>query len=224
MKRGVWLGFVLTVLLAGFSGVVWGQSLEDSYKEGGQRYSRSDFQGALQAWQHGLTLARATENRQAEVAFLGGLGVVYTALGNYPQALRFLDQALQGARELRNRAVEGEVLTHLGVEGVMLNNLGNVYQALGDYPQALRFYEQALQIRHELKDRAGEGANLNNLSGVYEALGNYPQALRFLEQALQLDRELKDRAGEGIVLNNLGNVYTALGNYPQALRFLDQAL
>ncbi|MGH8006407.1 MAG: tetratricopeptide repeat protein, partial [Candidatus Binatia bacterium] len=254
MRRGILVGFICTTLLVGIPDRSWGQPLEDYYKQGLEKYNRSDFQGALQAWEQGLRRARQMNSKQGIGTFCGHLCFLYEALGNYPEALSSCEQALKIARESGDRQGEGAALTGIGNvyvhvgdysqalssyrqslqimrevgdrrrEGDSLNNLGTVYGRLGNYPEALSFHEQALEIRREIRDRQGEGASLGNLGTTYNILGNYPEALSFYGQSLKIRREVRDRRGEGIDLHNLGNLYWYLGDYSQARSLYEQAL
>ena len=133
-----------------------------------------------------------------QAAFLNNeLGVVYDALGQKQEALRYYQQALTISQEVGDRSGEGTIL----------NNLGAVYDDLGQQQEALRYYQQALAIWQEVGDRGGEGATLNNLGLVYSALGQKQEALRYYQQALAIRTEVSDRGGEGTTLWNIGALY-----------------
>jgi tetratricopeptide (TPR) repeat protein len=150
-----------------------------------------------------------------QAAFLNNnLGLVYDALGQKQEALRYYEQALAIWREVGDRRGEGSTL----------NNLGLVYDDLGQKQEALQYYEQALTITREVGDRTHEGTTLNNLGAVYDALGQEQEALRYYQLALAIWQEVGDRRGEGITLNNLGAVYDALGQEQEALRYYQLAL
>ncbi|MFB8790234.1 MAG: CHAT domain-containing tetratricopeptide repeat protein, partial [Potamolinea sp.] len=101
--------------------------------------------------------------------------------GQYPQALKYYEQALVIMKEVGNKAGEGTTL----------NNLGAVYNNLGQYPQALKYLEQALVIRKEVGDKALEGTTLNNLGAVYNSLGQYADAEKTLFPAIEIWESLR---------------------------------
>jgi tetratricopeptide (TPR) repeat protein len=68
-------------------------------------------------------LAIATAGERA----LGNLGIAYLSLGEYAQAIDYLQQSLTIFREI----------DHRNGEGLALTNLGNAYNCLGDYSQRL---------------------------------------------------------------------------------------
>ncbi|MBC6434261.1 tetratricopeptide repeat protein, partial [Nostoc sp. HG1] len=85
-------------------------------------------------------------------ASLTSLGNAYNSLGQYQQAIDFLQQSLDIAREIGDRNSEGKSLA----------NLGNAYGSLGQYQQAIEFYQQSLDIAREIGDRYIEGLSLMN--------------------------------------------------------------
>jgi CHAT domain-containing protein/Tfp pilus assembly protein PilF len=234
-----------------------------------EQYQTCQFQSAMQSsqsaleiyheignhyYQQALSILQAVDDRAGEGATLNNIGLVYSNLGQYRQALEQYQQALPITRAISDRVLEGATLNNIGLvysnlgqyaqaleqfqqalviareigdralEGATLNNIGEVYSSLGQYRLALEQFQQALAIRGEIGDRAGEGAILNNIGLVYSNLGQYRQALEQFQQALTIAREVGDRAGEGITLNNIGTVYGHLGQYRQALEEYQQAL
>jgi len=175
-------------------------------------------------------------------------------LGQYPQAISYLDSALSIAREIGDRAGEGTRLGNLGSaynslgqypraiayydsalaiarkignrtrEGYWLGGLGNAYLSLGLYPQAIAYYDSALGIAREIDDRAGEENWLGNLGNAYRSLGQYQRTIAYFDSTLAIAREIGNRAGEGLWLGNLGNVYNNLGQEHKAIAYYDSAL
>ena len=183
-----------------------------------------------------------------------GLGNASQALGQYQQAIDYLQQALAIKREIGDRNGEANALIGLGLayyslgqyqqaidylqqalaitqeigdrhgEANALINLGQVYRALGQYQQAIDYLQQALAIKREIGDRNGEAYSLLGLGATYFALGQYHQAIDYLQQVLAITREIGDRNGEAYSLLGLGTAYESLGQYHQAIDYLQQAL
>ncbi len=130
------------------------------------------------------------------------------------QQIRWIEDALNAARQLKDRYGEG---IHLG-------NLGLAYADLGETHKAIKFYEQQLNIVHEIGDRRGEGNALGNLGLAYTALGETRKAIEFHEQQLKIVREIGDRRGEANALGNLGLAYVDLGEIYNAIEFYGSAL
>lgn len=130
------------------------------------------------------------------------------------QQIRWLEDALNAARHLKDRYGEGN---HLG-------NLGVAYADLGETRKSIEYYEQYLTIAHEIGDRRGESIALGNLGIAYADLGEMRKAIEYYEQDLIIVRELGNRRGEGYVLGNLGLAYADLGEIRKAIEYHQQDL
>ena len=147
--------WLLAVVLWGVVALGFGSGRSEPTKprlsrlaEAGKRaYNAANYPQALAKWQQGLKLAKKSGNQPAVADFLGNLGLVYDALGQYDRALEYHQQALAIHRELKDRRGEANDL----------NNQGVVYRHLNQYDQALEHHQQALDIFREIKDRPGEG-------------------------------------------------------------------
>jgi tetratricopeptide (TPR) repeat protein len=204
----------LAALLVGIAGPLWGKTLEDYNREGIQRYDRSDFKGALQAWERGLQLAQQLSDKLSMSVFLTKIAGIYAFGGDYSRAHIHLEQALQYAREAE----------HTQVEAYILNSLASIHKDMGDYSWALTAHEQALFLFRNIGDRHGEAASLTHLGNIYREVGEYAQSRAAYEQALLLLRDLGERREEPGALSGLGTLYNSVGDYTNALTTHEQAL
>jgi tetratricopeptide (TPR) repeat protein len=163
----------------------------------------------VEAWEK----KRKIENWNYRVA-LTSLGNAYYLLGQYQQAIKFLQQSLDIAREIGNQ----------NEQAAPLCNLANVYYSLGRYQQAIEFLQQSLDIAREIGDRHGEAICLGNLGNTYGLIGQYQQAIEFHHQSLDIAREIGNRQQEAGPLAGLGLAYQSLGQYQQAIKFHHQSL
>ena len=178
-----------------------------TYSQQGAQAALPEFEGALEAF-------RKNGDRHGEAVVVGLIGNCYKKLGDYPRALRLLNEALQKKRELHDRLEEGKTLS----------NLGLVYWEKADYPKAIDFFQQALVIGRELANAQLEGSALNNLSLAYEDQGDYVRSLEQYQQALQLQRSANYEQGISEALGNIGGHYLLLGRYTEAEGYYRQAL
>jgi tetratricopeptide (TPR) repeat protein len=169
------------------------------------------YQTLLDEWLTDIT--RSNDSKTKSEA-LGQVGKQYVHLGQYHEALEYLEQSLKISQAIGDRAGEGTTL----------NNISSIYQARGKYDEALEFLEQSLKIYQAIGDRAGEGTALNNISQIYDARGKYDEALNYLEQSLEIYQAIGNRDGEGTTLNNISQIYKARGKYDEALEYLEQSL
>jgi tetratricopeptide (TPR) repeat protein/transcriptional regulator with XRE-family HTH domain len=198
--------------------------------------------------------ARQLGDRPGYALALTNLGDVRHLTGDYPGAVRDLQEALGISRDLGDRPGQAYALAILGntrrmsedypgavrdLQGALgisrdlgdrpgqayaLTLLGDMQHLTGDYPGAVRDLHEALDISRDLGDRRGQAFTLRNL-GVAEWLtGQYPGAARNLQEALDITQDLGDRLGQFNALTNLGNVRRLTGDYPGAARDLQEAL
>jgi tetratricopeptide (TPR) repeat protein len=142
------------------------------------------------------------------------LGRAYQNLGSFSKALEHHAQHLTMAKEVGDRAGEGQAY----------GNLGNAYQSQGDFSKAIEYHGQSLAIAKEVGDRAGEGRAHANLGCAYDSLGDYAKAIACHAQDLAIAKEVGDRAGEGRAHANLGCAYDSQGNYAKAIAYHAQDL
>lgn len=238
------------------------EGLEDSDRElqdGRLLYLRraaehSDTQfrteSSVRCWQE--LAAQVSGAAQAEA--LRRASVAWNSAGRPGLAEPLAWQALDKAREVGNRALEGITLGNLALvfdqtgrvelaeqtslqalalhrelgnrrfEGFELGNLAGLYQETGRLAEAEQTFLQALDIHREVADRRAEGVALGNLAGIYRVTGRLTEAEQTFQQALAIHREVGNRRSEGIVLGNLANAFRESGRVEQAELTYQQAL
>lgn len=182
------------------------------------------------------------------------VGSALRSLGRIVESRSELRNALLGAADVEDLALQGQILCLLGdhdvdagqmqdafanltlaldiarelrdpsLECMVLNSLGSRSEALGDIDEALTHYDQALTIATKAGDRRWEGGTLGNLANVRTLQGRFKDAEPLHEKALAIARELGDRRWEGNTLCNLGLTSQALGRLAKAAEDLDAAL
>ena len=158
--------------------------------------------------------ARQAGDRLGEAGAGKDLGDVQRLCGDYPSAVRALEEALGSYQGLGNRPGEANTLI----------DLGDIQWRTGDYPAAVQTFTQALSIYRDLGDRLGE-ANALAGEGIVRFLTDDIAGSRGpFEQALGIYRQLGERFGEAEVLRQLGHTLTAGGAYQDGAQTLAQAL
>jgi tetratricopeptide (TPR) repeat protein/transcriptional regulator with XRE-family HTH domain len=158
--------------------------------------------------------ARDTGDQDGEASALKALGLIDMRQGRCPQAVSYLQQALDLYRQVGDRFGEASAL----------NDLGGVDWRQARYPQAASYLRQALDLYRQIGDRFGEARTLGNLGVVDERQGRYPLAATGHRQALALFREIGDKNGQARALANLGVVDLRQGRLQQAADHLRQAI
>jgi tetratricopeptide (TPR) repeat protein/transcriptional regulator with XRE-family HTH domain len=158
--------------------------------------------------------ARQVGDRPGRAHALTGLGDVRRLTGDYPGAVRDLQEALGISRDLGDRPGQAVALTPLG----------NTRQQAGDFPGAARDLREALGICRDLGDRPGQALALTRLGHTRLMTGDFPGAARDLQEALGICRDLGDRRGQAHALTGLGDVRRLTGDHTGAARDLQEAL
>src|SRR5580704_11009295 len=158
--------------------------------------------------------ARQVGDRPGRAHALTGLGDVRRLTGDYPGAVRDLQEALGISRDLGDRPGQAVALTPLG----------NTRQQAGDFPGAARDLREALGICRDLGDRPGQALALTRLGHTRLMTGDFPGAARDLQEALGICRDLGDRRGQAHALTGLGDVRRLTGHHTGAARDLQEAL
>jgi tetratricopeptide (TPR) repeat protein/transcriptional regulator with XRE-family HTH domain len=158
--------------------------------------------------------ARQIGDRPGQALALTDLGDARGLTGDYPGAVRDLQEALGISRDLGDRPGQAYALT----------NLGPARRVAGDFPGAVRDLQEALDISRDLGDRPGQANALTRLATTLLVTGDYPAAVRDLQEALGICRDLGDRPGQAGALTWLGAREGLTGDYPGAARDLQEAL
>jgi tetratricopeptide (TPR) repeat protein len=128
--------------------------------------------------------------------------------GRFDELIAVTSIGLEAARDLSDRAAEGEALT----------NLGLARSGVRQFPEAIRAHQDAVAIFRETGDRQGEGAARNNLGLALHGLNRNDEAVRAHQDAVAIFRSAGDRLGEGQALNNLGLALHGLNRNDEAVR------
>ncbi len=160
-----------------------------------------------------LAIAEKAQNQEWKLIAINEIGLIYRTQGNYSDALKQFEIALQIAKQL-----------NLPSKAAIINNLGDIYQSQENYSEALKRYEMALEIDEQSENFTGAAFDLNNIGNIYHTQGNYSEALKYYEAALRIDEQLGDLRGKATRLNNIGEIYRLKGKYSEALKKFDEAL
>ncbi|MEO8512141.1 MAG: tetratricopeptide repeat-containing sensor histidine kinase [Ignavibacteria bacterium] len=149
-----------------------------------------------------------------EAYSLYALGVCNELVSNYPQAMKFLSEAIKLAQHIGERRITGDSLNCVGIINDNLNN----------YSNALKAYFKALKIYEEIKENKKVAIVLSNIGLIYTNIKDYRNALKFYSQALDIAEEENDNESLLVTNINIGLTHSLLGNYDESLNFLYDAL
>ncbi|HQN22778.1 MAG TPA: CHAT domain-containing protein [Thermotogota bacterium] len=165
------------------------------------RRAIATFEEALAAVQERDPLARAE--------ILNNLGVAYREVGQYGEAERSLNKALELLEKNGREPFEQTIHS--------LNNLGIVKRCVGQYAEAETLYLEAIRLQ---KETAGvdtiEYTNLlNNLGLLYFSLGMDRLAAKHYEEAADIRRKLVGEESFPFmqIVNNLAAYHHRIGEW-----------
>ena len=167
---------------------------------------------ALAEVKSALTAFRNKHDQQDEVRGLILLGTLYEQLGEYKQALPYLQSALQLAEDSR---VKAQVLTMTA----------DALSQVGQFDAALRDATEALSISTKLGDAADE-ASASRAQGEAVYSSSFEKAMPYFQKALTLSQRAGDLKAQAMILNDEGAVLQQSGSpfdiFHQALSIEDQ--
>ena len=147
------------------------------------------------------------------------LAGVYVCLGEYTNAERFYERALETRKKISSQHPN---------TATTLNDLGCLYLVMGSYAKALPRLEEALSIRQGVlgEVNTNTAATLNNLAVLYSMMGDPNRARAFSVRAAGVFEQLEvPEAGQvASSLDNLATLYMLSGNYTNAESLYGHAL
>ncbi|HXG66014.1 MAG TPA: CHAT domain-containing tetratricopeptide repeat protein [Blastocatellia bacterium] len=148
------------------------------------------------------------------VEALNRLGERKKTEGNYTQALRLAQVALQIAERLGDPSGKAAAL----------RLQGNIHLNQGRYNQAMTLLQESLRLFEAADDKGGVASALNEIAVIHQWQGRNEEALEAYEQSKKLAEELGQREKVAIVSGNIGGIYSGEGRYDLALKYLREAL
>ncbi len=176
-------------------------------------YIRADFRTALSECIEALQLASG--DADAECRARSVLALVHWSLGNYEEALK------NGDRAINLLELVGDGVTKAFAFAVK----GGILLSLGQAEEALAWHQRSIEAFDAVPEEAmGRARALSGLGLTYLAQKRYDEALVALLDALALARRTNHRITVARTLNDLGEVFEALENDQQALEYHREAL
>lgn len=172
-------------------------------------------QEAIDAARDALVIARSIDPRgQLEHDSLGRLGALLTEAGEWREASRTLEQALDLSQSLGYEEDGATWLTHLA----------RCAWYAGETTEAVRYYTEALTATRRLGERTLEAHILGSLGTLLRDSGQPRRGLEYYHQALELSKVVGDGREVVRYLTLLGRTYGELRHYDDARRSFNEAL
>ena len=199
------------------SDVIWLIDMAGMY-----RFSNPDSSIILA--KEALHLAQELNIKKGEGYALITLGEDFRLIGDFPQGLEHLFNALRIGRGIGDHEMEENSLSFIGI----------AYIDLGEYRQGLNYLYHAEKIHKKFPGNRIRGLNSFRLSYIgqaYEKMNMLDSALFFQQQALTFQQQLLESGLDvtfsplrSTVLTRLGDIQVRLGNQTQALSYYRDAV
>jgi len=168
--------------------------------------------------------------------------------------VKWQEDALTAARQLKNLAEEKNYLLNLGKECLNIGQydkatefledaqvlcfqlghvsdektaqdlLGTTSLVLKSYPRAIECFDRALEISRMSGSRPQEADALSNLSQAHFKSGDFAESIKHSRQELELAQAMDDKIRLSKVLESLGQAHFTLKKYQSALPYFKQGL
>lgn len=138
------------------------------------------------------------------------LGQDYADAGNYPEAIQYLNRALD----------ESGTLGKKGNQGVIHNLLSWVYGNMGRRPEAIQHEYASLKIAEESGDSHSAAVCYGNIAAYLAEDGRREEAIRMYEQALPPLEQANDFINYAGTQYSLARIYLDSHDHDQAMEHL----
>ncbi len=142
------------------------------------------------------------------------LGEAFERIGNFEDALRSWQKALEIAK--RTNDIKGI--------GRVLSSIATLHTKLNKFDKAINYEKESVEYNERIEDETGIAISMNNIGSNYKSLGNYDSALYYLNKSVVLHNELNDKLGLVYNYATFGEVYQELGRLDSALFFAKKSL
>ncbi len=154
------------------------------YNKAGYAYwNKSQKLLATQAFEKAFKIFQSTNNTIACITISNNLGLIYTELDKYSNALTAFNNTLQYARKAKNSQ---EIFN-------ALINIANVEVDAGNYQSAIGHVKEALPIATELNNLRLLAKCYSLLTESYDKLGDSKNAYKFFELYSTTDKKIKQQ-------------------------------
>ena len=186
---------------------------------GGVSFQLGEHMRSVECYVQYLTLSQEVPDSvhgeaAADPEVLLRLGLSNAAIGEYPIAHQFLQQAINFYQEQHDTYHKALCLHHIGA----------VQGRLGNFEEGMAYLKQSLELRTQSQDKVGIADCLEEMGLLCYNIGDYPNARGRFEAAQRLLTETNDKASIATCTMHIGACYAALGQVKEAKQQLQTAL
>lgn len=189
----------------------WGQA-QAFLNQASIYFRKADYGECLIQLKRALAFEDLIDERQL-MKVKGNVGAVTALLGDYAQALPYLQETVLFAKRA------GDPLLYLN----NLGNLGNLYRFAGNYSQAMLCHHAQLDRAVQLGNLQSVGIALDDIGETLAAEGKFQESKPVLELATRVISLLNDPMHLCTYLSDLAFTAVSLGEFESAMDLADRA-
>ena len=187
----------------------------------GSLYDDINADSGLYHCEKGIAIAQKLELPLHKAEMLAFMSWPLMKTGNYPEALRVINQGMQIAEDPSAEMKEGSLPTGTNAHAYRLRVIGLLYTALESIYIYVGDYEKQVVVAREAITRLEAAKDTFNLAGLYPDMGysylqlNKPDSALYYQQRSLYYYSLlsyNDRKFEGGTYINIGAIYEKKGN------------
>jgi len=194
----------------------------DAYWHIAGYYAEINRDSSLLYCRQSLSVAQKLKLKLAEANILEGIGFILTNIGNYPEALESLYQALKIVEDPANEKTIPNLSEGQSPKKVRLNllgdihlNMGHLYGATGNNYKKASEYIIAIKLADSVQNTALTMNATMNLGHAYLKLNKLDSALLYEQRAISMisNGTSRNEKYDGWAFELLGRIYQAKGDY-----------
>jgi len=174
---------------------------------------RGEYELALNNLYPALKLSKLRGFDSETYAIRNRIGWINFHLGDYTQALRLADEAINSKPK---RQLKADLANALTLKGVSLSEIGS-------FIKAKMCLDSALSISRSLHDNRGISESLMNLGALKTKQKQYSEALTMYKESTELAKASNYYYGLAWSTWGLGDIYFRNGDLKNAAHYLDQS-
>ena len=181
---------------------------KDLVEQAFKLFARGELKESLSRLEEAITQAKKEGNQSEQARLMGKMGVILLEADQLEGARLCLEEVLSLSRDLKNKELEADALS----------NLGLVTTASGDPGTGLLKQQEATIIARETNNQFLIMTHIGLLGHAYIQLANMEEAGKAYIEALKIAREIEDVSAQRGFLNNLGIIFGNLDQHENAVR------
>ncbi len=176
-------------------------------------YSSGRFSDAIENFSLVFNFAKRHDDEALKADALCHIGLSKTQKGDFTDAEKDLDAALEIYEELQNH--NGAAKANRG--------LGYVHWRAGELDEAIEHYNETVENAMRVGDERLKGTTYIDIGNVYNHRGDFVNGLKFYNMAIESLEKVEDISELARAYNNIGDVYMQMEEWDTAIEYFENS-